>query len=247
MEWLADSNYEVQFSSDVALSERIIFPVSTNESNGIEDARFVRFTDDDGTVTYYATYTAFNGQDILPQLIETKDFEHFRVLTMNGNAVQNKGMALFPRRIHGSYAMLSRQDDENLFIMHSDRPYHWTDPEIVLRPAEPWESVKVGNCGSPIETEAGWLVITHGVGPMRKYCIGAALLDIDDPTKVIGRLREPLLAPNENERDGYVPNVVYSCGSLIHDNELILPYAMSDHSTAVISVSLESLLSALII
>ena len=243
--WLADSNYELDFSSKLALSERIIFPVSPNESNGIEDARFVRFTDDDGSVMYYATYTAYNGRVILPQLIETQDFLHFRVLTLNGNAVQNKGMALFPRRIGGQYAMLSRQDDENLFIMLSDSPHHWSDPQLLMRPVEMWESVKIGNCGSPIETEAGWLVITHGVGPMRKYCIGAALLDLNDPTKVLGRLREPLLAPEPNEREGYVPNVVYSCGSLLHGRELILPYAMSDKVSAIASVSLDDLLAAL--
>ena len=194
---------------------------------------------------YYATYTAYNGRDILPMLIETEDFLHFRVLTLNGSAVQNKGMALFPRRVNGRYAMLSRQDDENLFVMFSDNPRYWNDPQILLRPAEAWESVKVGNCGSPLETEAGWLVITHGVGPMRKYCIGAVLLDLHDPTQVIGRLREPLLSPEGNERDGYVPNVVYSCGSLLHANELILPYAMSDKATTFASVSLEKLLAAL--
>lgn len=245
IQWLADSNYEVRFPANLALSERIIFPISDNESNGIEDARFVRFVEDDGTVMYYATYTAYNGRAILPQLIETQDFLHFRILTLNGNAVQNKGMALFPRKVNGSYAMLSRQDDENLFIMFSDNPHHWNDPQILLRPAEPWETVKVGNCGSPIETEAGWLVITHGVGPMRKYCLGAALLDLNDPTKVIGRLREPLLSPEGNEREGYVPNVVYSCGSLIHGTELILPYAMSDKASAVASVPLNKLLAAL--
>ena len=243
--WLAESNYELNFPSRLALSERIVFPVSSNESNGIEDARFVRFSEDDGSVMYYATYTAYNGRVILPQLIETPDFLHFRVLTLNGNAVQNKGMALFPRRIGGRYAMLSRQDDENLFIMFSDSPHHWSDPQLLMRPAEMWESVKVGNCGSPIETEAGWLVITHGVGPMRKYCIGAALLDLNDPTKVLGRLREPLLSPDSNEREGYVPNVVYSCGSLLHGRELILPYAMSDKVSAVASVSLDDLLGAL--
>ncbi len=243
--WLAESNYELNFPSRLALSERIVFPVSPNESNGIEDARFVRFVDADGSVMYYATYTAYNGRVILPQFIETPDFLHFRVLTLNGNAVQNKGMALFPRRIGGRYAMLSRQDDENLFIMFSDSPHHWSDPQILMRPAEMWEAVKVGNCGSPIETEAGWLVITHGVGPMRKYCIGAALLDLDDPTKVIGRLREPLLSPDSNEREGYVPNVVYSCGALVHGRELILPYAMSDKVSAIAIVSLEDLLAAL--
>jgi predicted GH43/DUF377 family glycosyl hydrolase len=243
--WLADSNYELNFSSKLAMSERIIFPVSSNESNGIEDARFVRFTDDDGSILYCATYTAYNGRAILPQFIETQDFLHFRVLTLNGSAVQNKGMALFPRRINGRYAMLSRQDDENLFIMFSDNLHHWSNPQIILQPAAMWESVKIGNCGSPIETEAGWLVITHGVGPMRKYCIGAALLDLNDPTRVIGRLREPLLSPEGNEREGYVPNVVYSCGSLLHGRELILPFAMSDKASAIASVSLDDLLAAL--
>ena len=243
--WLAASNYEINFSSKLALSERIIFPVSANETNGIEDARFVRFVDDDGSVMYCATYTAYNGRAILPQFIETQDFLHFQVLTLNGNAVQNKGMALFPRRINGRYAMLSRQDDENLFVMFSDNPHHWNNPQIILRPAEMWESVKIGNCGSPIETEAGWLVITHGVGPMRKYCVGAALLDLHDPTKVIGRLRQPLLSPEGNEREGYVPNVVYSCGSLLHGRDLILPFAISDRVSTVASVSLDDLLGAL--
>ncbi len=245
IQWLADSNYELQFSDKLAVSERIIFPVSPNESNGIEDARFVRFVEDDGRVMYYATYTAYNGRAILPQLIETPDFLRFRILTLNGSAVQNKGMALFPRRIGGRYAMLSRQDDENLFIMFSDLPHYWSNPQVILRPAEMWETVKVGNCGSPIETEAGWLVVTHGVGPMRKYCIGAALLDLEDPARVIGRLREPLLAPEGTEREGYVPNVVYSCGSLIHNGQLILPFAVSDRSSSVISLPLADLLRAL--
>ena len=245
IQWLADSNYELRFSEKLALSERILFPVSDNESNGIEDARFVRFIEDDGIVTYCATYTAYNGRAILPQLIETQDFLHFRVLTLNGSAVQNKGMALFPRRINGRYAMLSRQDDENLFVMFSDNPHYWSDPHLILRPSEVWESVKIGNCGSPIETEAGWLVLTHGVGPMRKYCIGAVLLDLDDPTRVIGRLREPLLCPVGIEREGYVPNVVYSCGSLIHGGQLILPYAMSDKATAIVSLPVEGLLASL--
>lgn len=245
IQWLADSNYELLFSPKLALSERIIFPVSSNESNGIEDARFVRFVDDDGSVMYYATYTAYNGRVILPQLIETQDFLHFRILTLNGSAVQNKGMAMFPRRIDGRYAMLSRQDEENLFIMFSDNPHHWSDPQVLLRPAQTWEAVKIGNCGSPIETEAGWLVFTHGVGPMRKYCIGAVLLDLHDPTQVIGRLREPLLVPEGNEREGYVPNVVYSCGSVLHGREIILPYAMSDKVSVIASVSLDDLLGAL--
>ncbi|MDF1824127.1 MAG: glycoside hydrolase family 130 protein [Verrucomicrobiales bacterium] len=246
MQWLADSNYELRFSEKLAISERIIFPVSPNETNGIEDARFVRFVDGNGEVTYYATYTAYNGHDILPQLIETKDFLHFRILTLNGDAVQNKGMALFPRLIDGRYAMLSRQDNENLFIMFSDGAHHWSNPEVILRPAAMWEAVKIGNCGSPIETEAGWIVLTHGVGAMRKYCIGAVLLDLDDPMKVIGRLPEPLLSPEGAEREGYVPNVVYSCGGLLHDRRLILPYAVSDHASAIVSLSLDELLAALL-
>lgn len=245
IQWLADCNYELLFSEKLAMSERIIFPVSPNETNGIEDARFVRLTEEDGSVKYYATYTAYNGDAILPQLIETEDFLHFRILTLNGSAVQNKGMALFPRRIGGRYAMLSRQDDENLFIMFSYSPHYWSDPRMILRPAEMWESVKIGNCGSPIETEQGWLVITHGVGPMRKYCIGAALLDLEDPTKVIGRLKTPLLAPEGDEREGYVPNVVYSCGSLLHGHMLVLPFAVSDRASAIVSVPLDDLLAAL--
>jgi predicted GH43/DUF377 family glycosyl hydrolase len=246
IQWLADSNYEICFPRGLDLSEGLIFPVSQNESNGIEDARFVRFVDDDGTVTYYATYTAYNGRAILPQLLETSDFLHFRMLTLDGKAVQNKGMALFPRRIRGRYAMLGRQDDENLYLMFSDNPHYWTEANLLLRPAEPWEGVKVGNCGSPLETEAGWLVITHGVGPLRQYCLGAALLDLHDPAKVLGRLREPLLAPLEGEREGYVPNVVYSCGALIHDDHLVLPYATSDTATSVARVPLKDLLRSLL-
>jgi len=244
--WVADSNYEIRFPDELSESERIIFPVSPNESNGIEDARFVRFVDDDGSVAFYATYTAYNGHEILPQMIRTEDFLHFRILTLNGDGVQNKGMALFPRRIDGRYAMLSRQDDENVLIMFSESPHHWSNPEVVLRPEEMWESVKMGNCGSPIETGAGWLVITHGVGPMRRYCIGAALLDLDDPTRVIGRLRSPLISPEGDDREGYVPNVVYSCGSMLHGNRLILPFATSDRASVIATVSIKDLLRALL-
>ena len=243
--WLAQSNYEIDFDPSVAVSERIIFPVSSNESNGMEDARFVRFVEDDGSVIYYATYTAYNGRTILPQLLETTDFLHFRALTLNGRAVQNKGMAFFPRRINGRYAMISRQDDENLFLMFSDNPHFWSDPKLLQRPGEAWESVKIGNCGSPIETDAGWLVITHGVGPMRKYCIGAMLLDLNDPSKVISHLREPLLSPKESEREGYVPNVVYTCGGLVHRGRLILPYGFSDTGATIVTIELDHLLAAL--
>lgn len=245
VQWLADSNYEILFPANLGLSERIVFPVSSNESNGIEDARFVRFTDSDGSTRYYATYTAYNGRAILPQFIETRDFLHFRVITLNGRAVQNKGMALFPRLVGGRYAMLSRQDDENLLIMFSGNIHYWNDPQILMRPAQAWETVKVGNCGSPIETPEGWLVVTHGVGPMRKYCIGAVLLDLEDPTKIVGRLRKPLLSPEGVEREGYVPNVVYSCGSLVHNGNLILPYAMSDKATSIATVPLDALIAAM--
>jgi len=245
MHWLAESNYQIHFAPSSEISQRIIFPVSPNESNGIEDARFVRFVEDDGSVVYYATYTAYNGRVILPQLIETADFLDFRVLTLNGQAVQNKGMALFPRRIDGRYAMLSRQDDENVFLTFSDNPHFWSEPVLLQEPRQPWEFVKLGNCGSPIETEAGWLVLTHGVGPMRKYCIGATLLDLHDPTRTIGQLEEPLLRPEGNEREGYVPNVVYSCGSLVHNGQLILPYGVSDTATSIVRIELSELLAAL--
>ena len=228
IDWLANSNYEITFRPEHPLSERVIFPVSKNESGGIEDARFVLFTDDDGEVTYYATYTAYNGFSILPQLIETKDFVTFNIITLNGRAVQNKGMALFPRKIGGRYVMLSRQDGENNHIMFSDHLHFWQDSEIIQEPDRPWEFIQVGNCGSPLETEDGWLVLTHGVGPMRQYSIGAMLLDLEDPTRIVARLEEPLITPHEQEREGYVPNVVYTCGAIIHNNELVIPYAMSD-------------------
>lgn len=242
---LAQSNYEVQFAPDSRLSERVLFPTTPSQSNGIEDARFVHFQNDDGTRTYYATYTAYDGKLVLPQFIETPDFRHFKFITLNGPAVQNKGMALFPRKIKGRYVMLGRQDLENIYVLFSDHLHFWNTSQLVLKPKFPWEFVQMGNCGSPLETAAGWLVISHGVGPMRKYCIGAFLLDRDDPTKVIGRLREPLIKPNENEREGYVPNVVYSCGSLLHGRQLIIPYAMSDYATTFATLALGDVLAAM--
>ncbi len=242
---LAQSNYEVQFPPDSRLSERVLFPTSPSQSNGIEDARFVLFQNDDGTRTYYATYTAYDGKMILPQFIETSDFLPFKFITLNGPAVRNKGMALFPRKIAGHYAMLGRQDGENLYLMFSDNLHFWNETQLLLQPKFPWEFIQLGNCGSPIETEAGWLVLSHGVGAMRKYCIGAFLLDRDDPAKVIGRLREPLITPNENEREGYVPNVVYSCGSLVHGRQLIIPYAMSDYAATFATLSLDDVLAAM--
>jgi len=244
--WLATSNYTVRFPVEHEISERVLFPVSENESRGIEDARFVRFVDDDGTVSYYATYTAYNGFRILPQLIETKDFVTFKVLTLNGEAVRDKGMALFPRRIGGNYVMLGRQDGENLYIMYSDNIHFWYEAHQLMVPHRPWEFVQIGNNGSPIETEAGWLLLTHGVGPMRKYCMGCTLLDLNDPSRVIGRLEMPLLCPNTEEREGYVPNVVYSCGAMVHRGELIIPYAMSDSVSGFATISVDDLLERLL-
>lgn len=242
---LAQSNYQVRFSRSLSLSERVIFPYAPTETNGIEDARFVEFHDDDGRRVYYATYSAFDGRVVLPQLLETEDFLQFRMSTLNGPEVHNKGFALFPRKINGHYAMLSRQDGENMYLMYSDMLHFWYSRQLILKPTYPWEFVQVGNCGPPIETPAGWLVLTHGVGPMRKYAIGACLLDLDDPSRVIGRLRQPLLTPNENEREGYVPNVVYSCGALVHGETLVIPYAMSDYATTFATVSLPDLLATL--
>jgi len=245
MYWLTNSNYEMSFRPDHRISERVIFPVSENESRGIEDARFVQFTDDNGEVTYYATYTAFNGFNILPQLIETKDFIKFNILTLNGRAVQNKGMALFPRKIDDRYVMLSRQDGENNHIMFSDNIHFWQESKIIQEPTRPWEFIQIGNCGSPLETDYGWIVLTHGVGPMRQYCIGAMLLDLENPARIIARLEEPLLAPREEEREGYVPNVVYTCGAIIHNNELVIPYAMSDIMSSIATVGVSDLINCM--
>jgi predicted GH43/DUF377 family glycosyl hydrolase len=242
---LARSNYEVQFLPEQELSERILFPATPSQRNGIEDARFVRFEKEDGTYSYFATFTAFDGKVVMPELVETSNFLLFRFITLNGPAAQNKGMALFPRKINGLYAMLSRQDNENIYLMFSDNVHFWNDAELLLKPEFPWELVQLGNCGSPIETDAGWLVLSHGVGPMRKYCIGAFLLDRDDPSKVIGRLREPLLKPNQNEREGYVPNVVYTCGPLLHQGELIIPYGLADQATGFATVPLSEVLAAM--
>lgn len=243
--WLANSNYNIQFNENCGVSERVIFPYSENENRGIEDARFVQFYNETDESAYYATYTAYNGVSILPQLIETTDFLNFNIITLNGEAVQNKGMALFPRKINGKYVMLSRQDGENNHIMFSDHLHFWQKSEIIQVPTHPWEFIQIGNCGSPIEIKEGWLVLTHGVGPMRQYSIGAILLDLDDPSKIIAQLEEPLLTPNEEEREGYVPNVIYSCGGLIYNNKLIIPYAMSDISSGIATIEVNDLLSCM--
>jgi len=243
--WLARSNYEILFLPEHQISERVIFPVSESESKGIEDARFVRFVDDDGTVTYYATYTAYNGQTILPQLIQTCDFLSFKISTLNGEQAQGKGMALFPRKIRGQYVMLSRQDGENNAIMFSDNLHFWQQAKILQEPEFPYEFIQMGNCGSPIEMPEGWLVVTHGVGPMRTYTLGVELLDLDDPTRIISRIDEPILVPNVHDREGYVPNVVYSCGSMIFQDELIIPYASGDQRCGIVTLPLTQLMASL--
>jgi predicted GH43/DUF377 family glycosyl hydrolase len=239
-------DYEgISFREKTALSERLLFPVSREEQNGIEDARFVRFTNDDGTICYYATYTAYDGKNILPKMIETTDFLHFKMRKLSGNMALNKGMALFPRKINSRYAMLSRVDGESLYIMFSNDLHVWNEAEKIAVPLFPWEFMQIGNCGSPIELDEGWLVLTHGVGSLRRYSIGALLLDKMDPAKVIGRLREPLLSPGKRERTGYVPNVVYTCGSIVHEGRLVIPYGSADFSIAFITVDLAELIEGL--
>ena len=243
--WLALSHYEIEFSLDTSLSERVIFPVSKSEKNGIEDARFVRFTDNNGRVTYYATYTAYDGLVILPKLIETQSFYKFKSSAIHGEISSNKGMALFPRKINGKYAMLCRIDGVNNYIAFSDNVNIWRTAKLLQEPKYPWEFLQIGNCGSPLETKEGWLVITHAVGAMREYALGAILLDLDNPEKIIGRLKTPLMIPNSEEREGYVPNVIYSCGEIIHNNYVVIPYAMSDYASTYATINLEELLHAL--
>lgn len=245
IQWLAASNYELGFSGTEPISERILLPASPAETRGIEDARFVRFVEEDDTTTYYATYTAWDGFSILPQLIETRDFVTFRFATLNGSCATNKGMALFPRRVGGLYAALGRHDLENLHILRSDLIRVWNHAELLCAPERGWETVQLGTCGSPIETPQGWLVLTHGVGPMRTYALGALLLDLDRPTQVIGRLETPLLEAGADERNGYVPNVVYTCGAMVHGGWLVIPYGFSDSAVRVAKVDLGELLEAM--
>jgi predicted GH43/DUF377 family glycosyl hydrolase len=243
---MVNTNYELQFASNTLLSERVIFPVTRAEKNGIEDARFVKFVEEDGSFYYVATYTAYDGTVILPQLITTKDFCSFKVSPLHGKTAVNKNLALFPRKINGQYAMLSRIDGCNNYIMFSDDIFVWEEATLLQRPIYPWEFVQIGNAGSPIETARGWLVLTHGVGAMRKYCLGASLFDLKDPTIELGRLKEPFLMPDEEERDGYVPNVVYSCGSIIHGDELFIPYAVSDYASSFATIPLKDLLDEIL-
>jgi len=244
--WLADSYYEIVFSLDTDISDRVIFPISEYERKGIEDARFVKFFNDDGTSNYYATYTAYDGSLIMPKLLQTHDFYNFRIMPLYGAGAQNKNLALFPRKVNGKYAMISRIDGCNNYIMYSDKINIWEKPVLLQQPKFSWEFIQIGNCGSPIETDHGWIMITHGVGPMRRYVLGASLLKLDDPTIEIGRLNEPLLIPNSEEREGYVPNVLYSCGAIVHNNKLIIPYGVSDSSTAFAEVDMDELINKLI-
>ncbi|MGO9469452.1 MAG: glycoside hydrolase family 130 protein [Isosphaeraceae bacterium] len=225
--------------------EIVVFPFSDIERHGIEDLRLVRFTEDDGSQTYYGTFTAYNGVRVFPQLLEFHGGTEINISLITGECAKNKGMALFPRRVHGKYAMISRMDNENLYYMESDDVRLWTQARLLQQPKFPWQVIQIGNCGSPLETDRGWLLLTHGVGPMRQYCIGATLLDRDDPCRLIGQTREPLLVANDEERSGYVPNVVYTCGALIHNGILIMPYAVSDSSTCIARIDLGELLSSL--
>jgi predicted GH43/DUF377 family glycosyl hydrolase len=243
--WVASSNYQVTFPTASSISERVLTPRAPIESHGMEDARFVRFVDDDGRATYFATYTAYDGTHVESQLLTTVDFRTFTSTQLTGRGARNKGMALFPRRIGGRYVALSRWDRETNAIVTSDDPTVWDDPVCVQRPAQPWDLVQLGNCGSPIESPAGWIMLTHGVGPMRRYAIGAELLDLDDPTRVIGHLEEPLLTPTEDERDGYVPNVVYSCGAMLHGDTIVLPYGIADANVGVATLPLSQLVDRL--
>ena len=235
---------EVIFKSDEDISERVIFPVTESQSNGIEDARFVHFNDG-ARKAYYATFTAYTGRAIRSELIETSDFVSFRMSPLKGSAAQNKGMALFPRKIGGKYAMIARQDNENLYLIYSDDLHTWDGGQAILKPEFPWEFVQIGNCGSPIELDEGWLLLTHGVGPVRKYSIGAALLDKSDPSKVLARSHEPLLRPEPTEREGYVPNVVYTCGAMRHNDQIILPYAVSDTFSNFATIKISTLMQAM--
>jgi predicted GH43/DUF377 family glycosyl hydrolase len=235
---------EVIFGPDDDLSERVIFPVTAAQANGIEDARFVEFSNNERT-TFYATYTAYNGRAIRSELLETTDFRTFRMTPLAGQAARNKGMALFPRKIDGRYAMIGRQDNENLYLIYSDDLFTWDGGRSILQPEYPWEFVQIGSCGSPIELDDCWLLLTHGVGPVRKYSIGAVVLDKKDPSKVLARSREPLVRPEPAERAGYVPNVVYTCGAMRHGGQIILPYAVSDTFSNFATIKVVDLMKAI--
>lgn len=242
---LGSRTYRAGFPIDSGLAERVLLPATPTERNGLEDARFVRFVDEVGAATYLATYTAYDGVDIRQQLLQTDDFLDFAMSPMVGDAASNKGLALFPRRVGGRFAALSRHDRESNAVAFADAIGSWTEAVTFQIPARDWDLVQIGNCGSPIETDEGWLVLTHGVGPMRTYAMGALLLDLEDPTRVVASLPTPLLEPEADEQDGYVPNVVYSCGSLLHDDTLLVPFGIADSSIGFATVSWRALLAAM--
>lgn len=244
--WLADSYHYIHFSLDTDISNRVIFPISEFEQKGVEDARFVHFRNDDNSFCYYGTYTAYDGVTIQPKLLNTDNFYDFKVIPLYGSGAKNKNLALFPRKINGNYVMVSRIDGVNNYIMFSDKVNVWENPKLLQEPRYPWEFIQIGNCGSPIETDKGWLLLTHGVGAMRRYCLGASLFKLDDPSFELGRLKEPLLMPNDEEREGYVPNVLYSCGGIVHNGELVIPYGLSDYGTGFATVPLEPLLDKIL-
>jgi len=244
--WLGQSNFHIDLASDASLSEFVIFPMSEEQSNGLEDLRLTRFVDDDGSIMYHGTYTAYNGVRTLPMLLHTRDFHRIEFASLNGAAAANKGMALFPRKINGKYVMCSRIDGENLFIAESDSVHFWETAEQLIAPRYAWELMQIGNCGPPIETPQGWILLTHGVGPMRTYAIGAMLLDLENPRKIIGHLRDPFITPEGEDREGYVPNVVYTCGALAHDGQLFIPFAMADKSTSFVVMDVQELTQRLL-
>jgi len=239
-----DGLVDIHFKDEDDISERVIFPITLAQANGIEDARFLAF-EDEGRRTYYATYTAYSGGAIRSELLETTDFRSFRMTPLRGAAAANKGMGLFPRKIDGRYAMIGRQDNENLYLIYSSNLLSWNGGTPILKPKFPWEFVQIGTCGAPIELDEGWLLLIHGVGPVRKYAIGAVLLDLSDPSRVLGRSTEPLVRPEPSEREGYVPNVVYTCGAMRQGSRLIVPYAVSDTFSTVGTVEIDALLKAL--
>lgn len=243
---LALSNYNTYFEESQSMSERVIFPNSPSQTNGIEDARFIRFEDEDGTFRYIATFTAYNGKNVMPEILETKDFLRFKVSTLSGASAKNKGMAMFPKKINGKYIMLARHDNESIYLTQSDNLYNWPEGKLVAKPSYPWEFFQIGNCSSPIEIDEGWLVITHGVGAVRRYSLGALLLDKNNPEKVIRRLKTPLLEPLAREAFGYVPNVLYSCGAIVFRNNLILPYAVSDSHTKFARIPIDEILNEMV-
>lgn len=246
MRWLTEANYVLEFPADARPADAVIFPATQVESLGMEDVRLVAMIEDDGGCTYYGTYTAYDGKRVLPMILETQDFKTFHISTLNGEFAANKGMALFPRRIGGVYMAIGRHDGEKLYLLRTHDVHFWEESQLLQEPTELWELTQIGNCGSPLETPAGWVLLTHGVGPVRRYCMGAMLLDLDDPSRVLGRLRKPLIVPDEQEREGYVPNVVYSCGAMIHRETLVIPYAMSDIATTFATVPVQALIDQLL-